>query len=240
MPRTASEERHGSVTIRSEVTKKGPVLFVKSLDGTVTILPYEAQRTVADLKRCIREQGGPAEELQRIIHSGKDLRDMDTLESREVLENSTLHMIERRKPGSWPAQIFVKTLTGKTVTLSSVTPTDSILALKEQIQAKEGIPPEQQRLIFAGVQLEEMRKVGDYNLQPEATLHLVLRLRGGMYTDASGRDDYVVPPPPPKPTLKREVDVKKEKEADEKTQATEQKPVPKPSFWSRVKRFFKR
>lgn len=85
--------------------------------------------------------------------------------------------------------IFVTDLTGKRFTVY-MHPADIILKLKEEIHHYRKVPPDQQRLIFAGRLLEEGRTLAEYNIQRESTVHMVLNLRGGMYHETSGRDGF--------------------------------------------------
>ncbi|VEU43009.1 unnamed protein product [Pseudo-nitzschia multistriata] len=168
-----------------DIPRGGMQLFVKTLTGKTVAIEVEEGESIEEVKAKIAEKEGIPPEQQRLIFGGQQLQDQKTLDDYDVGDDATLHLVLRLRGGM---QLFVKTLTGKTVAIE-VEEGESIEEVKAKIAEKEGIPPEQQRLIFGGQQLQDQKTLDDYDVGDDATLHLVLRLRGGLLGKGSFKVD---------------------------------------------------
>ena len=150
-------------------------IFVNNTQtGEHFTLKVRSDERIGNIKRMIYEKEGIPKYSQRLIFKGEELENRYTLEDYNIQKDDTLTLIP--KYGSM--KIYVKTLTGKRIALC-VDPTDRIEDVKEMIQEEEGIPPDQQKLIFTGKQLEDENTLQYYSIQEGSLIHMGLRLRGG-------------------------------------------------------------
>ncbi|OAG12331.1 ubiquitin-like protein [Paraphaeosphaeria sporulosa] len=125
-----------------------------------------------DINRMIEEREGIPWFRQRLIYGGRQQPDDRTLKDLNIKHGATIWL---RQKGTM--QIFVKTVNGKTITVTCH-PFDLIAEVKLDVERKEGIPRDQQRLIWAGKQLEDDHSLESYGILEESTLNQMLRLRG--------------------------------------------------------------
>ena len=169
--------------ISGEGTKQ---IIIKTLQGKNITLDVSDSDSIGSIKDKIRDIEGIPVDQQRLVFNGKQLEDNCSIGDYGIQADSSIHLVLRLRgggkgdgiSGEGTKQIIIKTLQGKNITLD-VSDSDSIGSIKDKIRDIEGIPVDQQRLVFNGKQLEDNCSIGDYGIQADSSIHLVLRLRGG-------------------------------------------------------------
>ena len=157
------------------ISKNGIVIFIKRPNEKIFPFDISISETILNLKKKIsKEEDIPVDNLEMEYNNIK-LDNKKALLDYNIPSQSIIEAYFYNNDGF---QLFVKTLTGKTITLSAQ-PYYKVIYIKEMIKLREGIPMDEQRLVFSGIALEDNRTIAYFDIQKESTIHLVLRLRGG-------------------------------------------------------------
>ena len=186
-----SEIKNGTqilLVVPSTVKEGSMTIYVKFLTSLTVTLNIDPCNTVVQVKHMILEKQGVPPAVQQFIFTGIQLENGRKLSDYNIQHESTLHVELRLGDGM---QIFVKTYVGKTITLE-VEPSDTIEEVKTKIQARNGIPPHEQRLTFAGKQLEDGKTLSDYNVQKEDLIYLIIQ-RESPVTVKTTSGEFTVP-----------------------------------------------
>ncbi len=151
-------------------------VFIKTVSGKAITIEIESSDTIRNLKKQIEAKEGVCPDQQIIVYSGQQLEDYKTLADYSIEKEATVRFFSKILGGM---QIYVRSLTGRLLTLQ-VEPNALVRTVKSAIEAQEGIPADDQRLIWGGKDLEDGRTLAEYNILREANLVVILRIRGGM------------------------------------------------------------
>jgi hypothetical protein len=172
---TSGRPENGLVVVKFSPEDIG--LFVRTPTGKMVSLHYDPKKKVCDIIRMIYDEAEDIRSAPLLSYEGILLQNNQTLQEYGILKGSA---IEMRFCSENSFSVCVKTLIGKTITITNCFPTELVYGLMRKICNKEGIPEDQQRLVYRGQQLDLLQgSLDEYGIKQDATIHLVLRLRGG-------------------------------------------------------------